>query len=129
MLEHFQPRHLPFLFAATSATLSGAWTLYDTRVALLAFGLPERVAGSRAAGTAITVGHARTTSLGLCMWTFYLRGDLAACDTVLAIFLAWTGIVDSYVVWREGHPGKAVLRALGSALLSYAGFVGFTAGV
>ena len=128
MFEHFEPRHIPALFAATVMTFGGMWSFLDARGAMLEFGLPERIASTPAAAAVMHINNARTTVFGMCMYAFYFRRDLAACDTILAILGAYAVLVDSYVVWKEGNPRKAAFRLASSGLLSAVGFAGWTAG-
>ncbi|RYP41590.1 hypothetical protein DL767_000932 [Monosporascus sp. MG133] len=128
MFEHFELRHIPALFTATVMTFGGMWSFFDPRGAMLEFGFPDRIAGTPAAAAVMHINNARTTAFGMCMYTFYFRRELAACDTILAILGAYGGLVDSYVVWREGNPRKAAFRLLSSGLLSAVGFAGWTAG-
>lgn len=128
MFKHFELRHVPTLFAATMMTFGGMWSFFDPRAAMLAFGLPDRVAATLGAATVMHINNARTTVLGMCLYTLYFRRQLAACDVILAILGAYAGVVDSYVVWKEGNPRKAVFRLANSWLLSAAGFAGWTAG-
>ncbi|KAK8092352.1 uncharacterized protein PG998_014837 [Apiospora kogelbergensis] len=128
MFDQFELRHTPALFVATAMTFGGLWTFFDPRGAMLEFGLPERVASAPTAATVMHLTNARTTSLGLCMYALYFRGRFAACDTVLAVLGAYAGLVDSWVVWREGNPRKALFRLVSSGLLSAAGVAGWTAG-
>ncbi|KAI0485289.1 hypothetical protein GGR56DRAFT_669771 [Xylariaceae sp. FL0804] len=128
MATQFESRHIPALFAATVMTFGGMWSYLDARTAMLEFGFPERIAATPAAAAVMHINNARTQVLGICMYTFYFRGQLAACDTMLAVMGAYAGIVDSYVVWREGNPRKAAFRLASSWLLSAVGFAGWTAG-
>lgn len=95
---------------------------------MLEFGLPDRIASTPAAAAVMLINNARTTSFGICMYTLYFRRELVACDTILAVLGAYAGLVDSYVVWKEGNPRKAAFRLVSSGLLSAVGFAGWTAG-
>ncbi|KAI1483291.1 hypothetical protein K445DRAFT_318285 [Daldinia sp. EC12] len=128
MFEHFEPRHIPALFTATVMTFGGMWSIFDARAAMLEFGLPERIASAPAAAAVMHINNARTTAFGICMYTLYFRRDLAACDTILAVLGAYAGVVDSYVVWKQGNPRKAAFRFVSSGLLSAVGLAGWTAG-
>ncbi|KAK2601144.1 hypothetical protein N8I77_010614 [Diaporthe amygdali] len=128
MFEHFELRHVPTLFTATVMTFGGMWSYFDPRAAMLEFGLPDRIAATPAAGTVMHINNARTTVLGMCLYTLYFRRQLAACDTILAVLGAYAGLVDSYVVWREGNPRKAAFRLASSWLLSAVGLAGWTSG-
>ncbi|KAK8050896.1 hypothetical protein PG993_002281 [Apiospora rasikravindrae] len=128
MFEHFKPRHLPALLAATTMTFGGLWTFFDPRGAMLAFGLLDRIASTPGAAAVMHINNARTTTLGMCMYALYFGRQFAACDTVLAVLGAYAGLVDSWVVWKEGNTRKAAFRLVSSGLLSAAGFAGWTAG-
>ncbi|KAI0112997.1 hypothetical protein F4814DRAFT_331420 [Daldinia grandis] len=128
MFEDFELRHIPALFTATVMTFGGMWSFFDGRAAMLEFGLPDRIASTPAANAVMHINNARTTSFGICMYTLYFRHELVACDTILAVLGAYAGLVDSYVVWKEGNPRKAAFRLVSSGLLSAVGFAGWTAG-
>ncbi|KAI0835996.1 hypothetical protein F5Y06DRAFT_274969 [Hypoxylon sp. FL0890] len=128
MFEHFEMRHIPALFSATVMTFGGMWSYFDPRAAMLEFGLPDRIASTPAAAAVMHINNARTTVLGMCMYTLYFRHEFTACDTILAVLGAYAGVVDSYVVWKEGNPRKAAFRLVSSWMLSAAGFAGWTAG-
>ncbi|KAK7981353.1 hypothetical protein PG996_009041 [Apiospora saccharicola] len=128
MFEHFEPRHIPALFTATVMTFGGLWTFFDPHGSMLEFGLPERVARTREAAAVMHINNARTTTIGMCMYALYFTRQLPACDTILAILGAYAGLVDSWVVWREGNPRKAAFRLVSSGLLSAAGFARLTSG-
>jgi hypothetical protein len=59
------------------------------------------------------------------MWTFYLRNDFKALDTMLALLL-YVGVVDGYVCWQEGAQGRAVFRLGCGFVISIWGFAGLT---
>ncbi|KAI1761493.1 hypothetical protein GGR53DRAFT_23833 [Hypoxylon sp. FL1150] len=128
MFSHFTPRHIPALFVATAMTFGGMWPLLDARAAMLEFGMPPRVAEAPAARPVFVVGNARTTVLGALVFIFYARGRLDAVDTILAVTGAYAGLVDSWVVWREGKSKNALFRLVSSWAVSAIGLVGFTAG-
>ncbi|KAI6080689.1 hypothetical protein F4821DRAFT_265673 [Hypoxylon rubiginosum] len=128
MFSHFTPRHIPALFVATTMTFGGMWPLLDARSAMLEFGMPAHVAEAPAARPAFVVGNVRTTVIGSLVFIFYARGQLDAVDTIMAVTGAYAGLVDSWVVWREGNTGKAVSRLVSSWVIAALGFVGFTAG-
>ncbi|KAJ7033127.1 hypothetical protein C8F04DRAFT_1210959 [Mycena alexandri] len=128
MFEHFSPRHLPALFITTTMTLGGMWPMLNARRAMLEFGLPARIAENPAAAPVMVVGTVRTTIIGLLMLNFYARGQLEVVDTIMAVTGAYAGLVDSYVVWEEGNPSKAVFRLVSSWLIAAWGVAGMTAG-
>ncbi|KAK7921467.1 hypothetical protein PG985_009489 [Apiospora marii] len=127
MLDQFNLRHIPALFTATVMTFGGMWSYFDPRAAMLEFGLPDRIASTPAAAAVMHINNARTTVLGMCLYALYFTRQGAACDTVLAILGAYAGVVDSYVVWKEGNPRKAAFRFASSWVLSAVGFAGWTA--
>ena len=49
-------------------------------------------------------------------------------DTFLAVTGGYAGLVDSYVVWREGSPSKAVFRLISSWAIAAWGVFGMTGG-
>ncbi|KAK9419293.1 hypothetical protein SUNI508_01270 [Seiridium unicorne] len=128
MFEHFELRHIPILFTATVMTFGGMWSYFDPRGAMLEFGFPDRIAGTPAAAAIMHINNARTTVIGICLYTLYFRRNLDACDTILAVLGAYAGLVDSWVVWKEGNPRKAAFRLSSSWLLSAVGLAGWTAG-
>lgn len=75
----------------------------------------------------MVIGQARTTCIGLLVFLFYLRNQLDAVDTVMAVTGAYAGFVDSYVVWKEGNPRMAVFRLISSGLIAAWGCAGWTA--
>ncbi|KAH8896715.1 hypothetical protein GQ53DRAFT_743328 [Thozetella sp. PMI_491] len=110
-------------------TFGGMWPLFDPRGAMLEFGFPARIAEAPAAGPVFAVGNVRTTVLGTLMLTYYFRGKMDVVDTILAVTGGYAGLVDSYIVWREGQTGNAIFRLISSGLLSAWGFAGWTAGL
>ncbi|KAL2373219.1 hypothetical protein RJ035_003317 [Blastomyces gilchristii] len=70
---------------------------------------------------------ARTTAIGITLLTFYSQDKLTEFDTILVI-LAYLGLVDGYVCWREGMPGKAAFRAAVGFLIAAWGWCGMTVG-
>lgn len=106
----------------------GMWPMVDPRGAMRDFGFPDRIADKPEAAPVMVTGNARTTVLGILMLLFYSRGQFGILDTFLAVTGAYAGVVDSYVVWREGRPRQAVFRLLSSGFLSVWGVLGWTAG-
>lgn len=108
-------------------TFGGMWPIFDARGAILEFGFPARIADTPAAAPVMVIGSARTTCIGLLVFLFYSRNQLDLVDQVMAVIGAYAGLVDSYVVWKEGRPRKAVFRLVSSWLLAAWGFAGLTA--
>lgn len=128
MSVEFSGRHMPALFAALTTSIGGFWPLFSPAGALLEFGFPARVANAPAAHPVMMVNGARTTVLGVIMFVLYFRGMLEECDILLTLMGGYLGLVDSYVCWRQGNPGKAVFRLVTSLGLGAWGFFGQTSG-
>ncbi|KAI8627209.1 hypothetical protein F5Y19DRAFT_182587 [Xylariaceae sp. FL1651] len=128
MFEHFHPRHIPALIAANTMAFGGMWPIVDPRGAMREFGFPDRIAGSPEAAPVMVIGNVRTTVLGLLMLLFYSRQQFDILDTFMAITGAYAGLVDSYVVWREGNHRQAIFRLISSSLISAWGMLGWTEG-
>lgn len=125
MVPHFAIHHIVPLFVATATTLGGLMPFFNAEHAIREFGLPPRIAESKAAQSVMILKCGRITALGLALCTFYAQGKLAEFDTILAI-LGYVGLVDGYVCWKEGVPGKAVFRLVSGVVISAWGFLGLT---
>lgn len=79
-----------------------------------------------AAGPVKVVGQARGTVIGILTFVFYSRNQLDLVDLVMAVTGTYCGLVDSYVVWKEGNPRKALFRLVTSGLLAAWGWAGWT---
>ena len=128
MLQHFHPRHIPALIAGSTMALGGLWPIFNAPAAMLEFGLPARIANTPAAAPVMVVGTVRTTIIGVLILVFYSRRQMDVVDTFLAVTGGYAGLVDSYVVWREGSPSQAVFRLVSSWLIGAWGVFGMTAG-
>lgn len=95
--------------------------------AIIAFGLPERTSVSKPAHALIITQSARVSALGVALWGMYIGGHFEAMDWLLAT-MGYVGIVDTWVCYREGMPGKAWFRALSTAPIAIWGLLGMTAG-
>lgn len=118
MFENFSSRHILPLLIGGATTFGGVWTMFDARGSMLKFGLPASVADQRVTHPIWVIGHAKATVLGLLCFIFYSQGKYAEVDTVLVVFGGWSGVVDSYVVWKSGKPGMALFRIVGSWLIA-----------
>ncbi|KAJ6519175.1 hypothetical protein C8R45DRAFT_14168 [Mycena sanguinolenta] len=118
-------RHIPPLFVATALTFGGLWPVFDGPGAIRDFGLPERVAVSSPAQSVMILSSGRGTAIGLALFAFYFQRKYAAFDTVMASLL-YVGLVDGYVCWLEGVPGKALFRFSSGVLIAGWGVLGFT---
>ncbi|KAL2856418.1 hypothetical protein BJY01DRAFT_242754 [Aspergillus pseudoustus] len=126
MLPHFKPAHIPPLFVATATSLGGLLPFFAPSRALTDFGLPARIASAKPAHPVMVIASARTTAIGLMLWTFYAQGKLVEFDTILAILGSYVGAVDGWVCWGEGMRGKAVFRAVSGAVIAFWGVKGLT---
>jgi hypothetical protein len=68
-------------------------------------------------------GHA--TALGLALTMFYAQGKQVDFDTILPL-LCYVGLVNGYVCWREGVPGRGVFRAISGVVIGAWGLFGLT---
>ncbi|EQL31866.1 hypothetical protein RJZ56_001078 [Blastomyces dermatitidis] len=127
MLSHFTPRHTPALLVASATTFGGLLPFFNAEYAIKEFGLPQRIAVSKQAQSVMVTQSARTTAIGITLLTFYSQDKLTEFDTILVI-LAYLGLVDGYVCWREGMPGKAAFRAAVGFLIAAWGWCGMTVG-
>ncbi|KAI0160763.1 hypothetical protein GGR57DRAFT_391778 [Xylariaceae sp. FL1272] len=106
----------------------GLWPMFDSRGAMRDFGFPNRIANSPEAAPVMVTGNVRTTVVGILMLLFYSRGQMDILDTFMAVCGAYAGLVDSYIVWREGNGRQAVFRLISSWLISAWGMLGWTEG-
>ncbi|KAK6063408.1 hypothetical protein SCUP234_07212 [Seiridium cupressi] len=127
MFDHFSTCHLLALFIASTMTFGGMWPLFDAKAAILEFGFPARYADTQATHPVMAAGSVRTTVLGLLTFIFYLQQKYAEVDTILAVFGAYAGSVDSYLVWKAGNGRKAAFRFVASWAIAACGFAGLTA--
>ncbi len=127
MFANFALRHIPPLLVATALTFGGLMPFFNAEYAILEFGLPKRIAMSKPAQSIMIVSSARTTAIGLALFTFYFQKEFVAVDTMLAI-LGYVGLVDGYVCWLEDVPYQAVFRTISGALIAAWGWFGTTAG-
>ncbi|ROW10659.1 hypothetical protein VPNG_05110 [Cytospora leucostoma] len=129
MFEQFSLRHIPAVIDSTASTmtLGGIWPMLNPSGAMREFGFPSRIANAPAAAPVMVTGQVRTTAIGLLVSIFYCQGRLDVVDTVMAVTGAYAGLVDSYVVWREGGgPPMALFRLVSSGLIAAWGFAGLT---
>jgi hypothetical protein len=127
MFEDFALRHIPPLLLATTTTVGGFMPLWDPEGAIRLFGLPQRIAISKTAHPLMILSSARISAIGIAIWMLYLRKNYEAVDVVLTS-IGWIGVIDGYVCWNEGVPGKAVMRSTSSLLAMLWGVFGMTSG-
>jgi hypothetical protein len=126
-MQSFRPMHLPPLVIGTLLSLGGMIPFWDSPRAIREYGLPERFAVSAPAQACFVISGARISALGMAIWIFYLRGQLAAVDTILGL-LAYVGVVDGIVCWQEGVAGRGLFRAFCGVVIGGWGMLGLTAG-
>lgn len=107
-------------------TFGGIWPLFNAEGAMLDFGFPAHIAKNPAAAPVMKVNGVRTTVIGLLTFLFYSRGQLELVDTVMAVTGAYAGLVDTYLVWKEGYPRWAAFRFISSGFLAAWGYAGLT---
>jgi hypothetical protein len=126
MLPSFNPWHIPALFVATATTFGGLWPIWNPRGAMLEFGFPPSVADDTATHPVMVTASARTTALGALMFVFYIRGDVAAVDTIIALFGAYGGLMDWYALRGLEDQNKAVFRLISGLAIGAWGFFGMS---
>jgi hypothetical protein len=99
---------------------------WDPAGAIRLFGLSERIAVAQPAQLSFMIYSSRATTIGAAMWIFYLRGNLKAVDTLMAL-LFYASQVDAYACWLEGEIGSAWFRGLTGLFVGGWGFLGVTA--
>lgn len=102
--------------------------MFDAKASLKEFGFPARIASAPVAAPVMVIGQARGTIIGMLVFLFYSRNQMDLVDTLLAVTGAYAGLVDSYVVWKQGNPRYAIFRLISSGLISAWGFAGLTVG-
>jgi hypothetical protein len=127
MFEVLELRHVPALLIATTITLGGTMPFFNPERAIQTFGLPQRIATSKPAHAIMICSSARVSAVGIALWALYLGQHFQAMDIVFAS-MGYIGVVDAYVCWKEGVPGKAVFRATSAGLVALWGLLGMTAG-
>lgn len=95
--------------------------MFNAKGAMQEFGFPDKIASAPAAGPVMVIGQVRGTIIGLLVFLFYSRNQLALVDTVMAVTGAYAGLADSYVVWKEGNPRQVLFRLVSSGLVTLAG--------
>lgn len=118
--------HLPALLASLTSTTGSLWSLLSPATSLREFGFLPHISNSPAAQPIMVVAQTRGAVLGMLMAIFYWRGQYAEVDLILALYGGYAGVVDSWVVWRQGNRGKAVFRLVGSWAIAAAGLGGLT---
>jgi hypothetical protein len=127
MFSDFTLTHLPTLFVASALTFGGMVPIFNAEAAIREMGLPPRISKSKEAQAMMILGMGRTTTIGLALWTFYLKSKFEEVDTLLLILGAYLGAIDAYICWKEGVPGKAWFRGLSGLVIAGWGWCGMTA--
>ncbi|KAI0204574.1 hypothetical protein F4808DRAFT_347553 [Astrocystis sublimbata] len=126
MFENLTIRDVPALIAGFTLTLGGFTPFISASWSMLEIGFSPRVASSPAAALPMIIFGSRTTMVGALIVIFYSQGKFDAVDTVL-LTTPYTGLVEGYLVWKEGRRGKAVFRAVTGFLFGACGMAGLTA--
>ena len=58
------------------------------------------------------------------MFIFYAQRRFDVLDTFLIVNGAYLGLVDCYILWKEGLPSAGVFRLLGSSVFAVLGVIG-----
>ena len=127
----FAIRHIPGLFVAATQAFGGPLPLPNANWArwpILEFGLPERIATSQPAQAIMMISGARTSVIGLAMLIFHYQQKWAEFDLMMLLLGSLVGLIDGYVCWAEGVPGRAVFRATSGAVIAAWGWFGLHAG-
>lgn len=75
-----------------------------------------------------TIFFGSLLSLYLIPGVFYLQGNLAPVDTVLAVMGLYVGVMDGYLCWHEGRPRMGMLRSACAFVVAALGMAGCPAG-
>lgn len=96
--------HIPTLLCATVLTLASPMTFFLPLPSLIdSFGFPPHIANSPAAWPIFQANNARGTVLGVLMFYFYVKGRYDVCDVFLVVEGGYLGLVDAWLVAREGR--------------------------
>lgn len=121
------PRHIPALCVATYETFGLLLPLFDAPAAVFHVGLPAHVAYSQPAQSVITIYGSRATTQGLLLFGLYAKGMYDAIDIAL-MTLAYAGVVEGLVCWKEGNGGKGLWRGVCALFYGTLGLMGMTQG-
>ena len=127
MFSHFSPRHIPALIGACGMTFGGMFSMVNARASMLNFGLPTQIADVPATSPVWVIAQARTTTLGILMFTFYFRRQLDVVDIIMATISGYAALIDSYVVSSQGYTANAAFRLVVPGLFCVWGLAGMTA--
>lgn len=128
MFAHFQPRHIPALYVGFAMTFGGLWPFFNASSSLSAFGFPPHISGSSTAWPVVEAYGTRTSLIGILVYTFYFQQKYVEVDTVVALVGFYAGILDAYVVAKQGKPRYALFRMIASFAIGTWGFYGLTEG-
>ncbi len=125
MAPPFHLLHVPGLLVASLITYGGTKPILYPAAAVIEFGLPQSIADQPAAYPGFMSYGACVSIIGMSMWIFYLRGNLAAVDTMLSSIL-YLGAVEAYVFYLHGIPEGVIFRATAGVLIGGWGLLGMT---
>lgn len=124
----FALRHILGLFIASTQTFGGQASFFDPKWCIEKYGLPDRIASSKAAQTMMIVSSARMSAMGIALFVFHYQQKYDIVDTLLMILGSYVGLVDGYVAWIEGQPKRTVFRFTAGLLIAAWGWFGMHAG-
>ncbi|KAK6496283.1 hypothetical protein TWF481_002308 [Arthrobotrys musiformis] len=125
ILNNFSTRHIPGLIIGTTLTFGGAIPFFNPAYAMHEFGLPLYLVKSKDAQDAFTVSAIRTVALGLSIYMMFAQRMYRGVDIMLAC-IGTTGILDGWLCWKVGVPGRGVFRATCAVLVAGWGWMGLT---
>ncbi|KAB5575788.1 hypothetical protein GE09DRAFT_1093343 [Coniochaeta sp. 2T2.1] len=122
----FTPYHIPALLTSLTSMSGSPWSLISPSSSLAEFGFLPAISNSRAAQPVMVVAQTRGAVLGALTAIFYLRGQYADVDLIMAIYGGYAGLLDAWVVYKEGNRGKGWFRLAASWAIMAAGLEGLT---
>ncbi|KAL0951981.1 hypothetical protein HGRIS_008634 [Hohenbuehelia grisea] len=123
----FTPYHIPPLFIATAFTFGSTLPFFNQHYAI-PDALPPYIDKYPPALLVLATQEGRTIVTGLVMFTLYYQGDIRAVDKFLGVVGGVLGVVDLYVCWKAGFPGKGLLRLAYGMAFSAWGLGGLSSG-
>ena len=122
----FSLYHIPAFITSLTSMSGSPWSLLSPSSSLSEFGFLPAISNSRAAQPVMVVAQTRGAILGVLTAIFYLRGQYADVDLIMAIYGGYSGVVDGWVMYKEGRPGKGLFRLVASWCIMAAGLGGWT---
>lgn len=102
-LPPFQLKHIwPLFVGIVPGVLGITYPVLNVRAAVIEYGFPARIADSKEVQAVWITQSIRTSALSVLMLVFYSQGKLAEIDTIFTIMGPWLGMVDGYMILKEG---------------------------